>query len=164
MNPGPQLHRSLTFWAGLLVILFTCWSWRDSCTHDLRLQCVQFNVDSKPHGLLISRSTGWTLRSFDALRRPASRYPDPSLPREVFPSPFLVRAEKTYLVTKTPLTRTWKEEQQSGVNVDGPGSWSFHLPYWLILLSEILIWTLLLLFRAHRRRRAIALPLNEASS
>ena len=152
MTPGLHLHRSLTFWAGLITILFTCGTWRDTCDHEHTLQWSQFSIDSIPHAVLISRSLTAGNYGPIAIRRPASLSPDPSKPREVFPSPFLVHAQKTYLVTKPPRTRTWKQAEQDAINSSGPGSWTILLPYWLILLTLLLTWTILLLFRARRRR------------
>ena len=152
MNPGPRLHRSLTFWAGLLLIIFTCLAWWDSSHHDSQLRWQQSTANSTARGILISRSLTAGNYGPIAIRRPASLSPDPSKPREVFPSPFLVHAQKTYLVTKPPRTRTWKQAEQDAINSSGPGSWTILIPCWLILLALLLTWTTLLLFRARRRR------------
>ena len=157
MNPGPQLHRSLTFWAGLIVITFTCWAWWDSCHHDSLLYWKQLSAQSRHHALKISRENLFHLRRIDTARRPSGHLFH-GRPRDVFPAPFLVHAEKALPFEKPSLSTPLKEVEQLYTNTYGPGSWCLFLPYWLILLTLLLTWTALLFLRARRRRRALVTP------
>ena len=49
------------------------------------------------------------------------------------------------------------------VCIYGPGSWALFIPYWLILPPILLVWTALLIFRSHRRRRAFTPPAQRHS-
>jgi len=163
MNPGQQLHRSLTLWAGLITILFTAWMWWDSCTQVTIIQWKQF-------------WTGNVLRGFYILRVPHSdnellfqRVPwVPSATQDyhkLFQPPFLAHSEAKEGDTPLfPPSGTLQQNQQASVNRRGPGSWCLYIPYWLILPPILLTWTALLIFRARRRQRAITLPPNEGTS
>ena len=151
MNPGPQLHRSLTFWAGLILILFTCWAWRDSCQNFSMLNWKKISATSVSRGFMIARYTGATRPRPEVERLPATSY-FTDLKQEILPAPFLVQYRKAPLPTGHPDSWTLKQLHEAGTNISGPGSWCLFIPYWLILLSTLLTWTALLFFRARRRR------------
>ncbi|RYD31809.1 MAG: hypothetical protein EOP87_14020 [Verrucomicrobiaceae bacterium] len=152
MNPGPQLRRSLTFWAGLITILFICFAWWDSRSHITLVHWKQVEVNSTLHGLLISRIPPWK-EPLHFRRR--DRGPDSDLALfSPFDPPFLVRKKTTYEPHST--TRSPLEVNQQGiVDLFGPGTWILHLPYWLIVLPLLLTWNALLIARARRRKRSI---------
>jgi len=153
MNPGPQLHRSLTFWVGLTIILFTSWAWRDSCQNFSMLHWKQINASSFARGFMIARYTGVTQPRPETQRLPATSY-FAELKQEILPAPFLVQYRKAPLPRGVLESWTLKEFQQAGTSISGPGSWCIFLPYWLILPPLTLAWTLLLFLRSRRRRRA----------
>ena len=148
----PALHRSITFWAGLLVIIFTCWAWWDSCTHATGFQWKQLGASSFGRGIIISRWTSWS-GPFQGRRDAMPSYPAYG-PHEFFPPPFLVRARETNPLESNLVATSFRDAMQNTADYFGPGSWSLHLPYWLILLALLIPWSLLLLWRARRLKRA----------
>jgi hypothetical protein len=150
-NKHPPLHRSLTFWAGLLVVTFTCWAWWDSCSHISRLQRNHLVLGSVARGAVITYSPGATTL-WSAQRLAVPSYPS-GWPQQFFPAPFLVRANAAVDCSSMDST-TLKEATQFSVNLDGPGTWSLYLPFWIILLPILIPWSLLLLWRARRLKRA----------
>ena len=163
MNTGPQLHRSLTLWAGLFFILFTCWAWRDSSRNLSLLRWKQINVASITRGFMIARYTGAEWPHPVTERTPATSY-FTNLHQEFLPAPFLVQHGIPNFFTRTVGNPTLKQTQQATTNATGIGSWCLFIPYWLILLLIILTWTSLLFLRTRRRKRAIAHTLSEGAS
>ena len=143
------LHRSIIFWAGILVIAFTCWAWIDSRSHQSRIFGMQLSATSGNHGILISRQAGATF-DFSAYRAPMP------FPNEPYRAPFLVRSRATSpgIPDETPPLKEWCQYM---VDQFPLGTWTFYLPYWLILPPLILTWLALLLWRERRLKRAHAL-------
>ena len=147
------LHRSLTFWAGLLVIAFTCWAWRDSCTHVSGLQWKQIAAANTTHGIIITRSAD-AVMPLDHGRKPMPpRRHD--LLSDPFPAPFLVRPHASPPDSAPKQADSLlKTGLQLSINYSPPGSWTLYLPYWIILLARLPAWSLLFLWRARRLKRA----------
>ena len=148
----PALHRSLIFWAGLLVIAFTCWAWWDSCTHATGFQWKQLAASSAGHGIQISHLTSLS-QPFHGRRDATGSYPA-HWPHEFFPPPILVRAKETGPRDTNFVATSLRDAMQYSVDFFGPDSWSLYLPYWIILLTLLPPWSLLLLWRARRLKRA----------
>ena len=148
MRPA-ALHRSLTFWAGLLTIIFLVWAWWDSRDHTSWIRWKQLSACNSGEGALICREAGATT-AFDTGRRflgGSSRSPVLD-----FRPPFLVFSQGLDPQSSM-IANSMKEAHQLMVNVSPPGSWYLYIPHWLILLPIITTWSLLL-WRAGRHRRA----------
>jgi hypothetical protein len=143
------LHRSIIFWAGILLILFTCWAWIDSRSHQSRICGKQLSAASANHGIFIHRQAGAT---FDFA---VNREPMPS-PNEPYRAPFLVhsRATDPEMPEDTPPLKEWCQIMVDNFPL---GTWALYLPYWLILIPLILTWLALLSLRARRLKRAPSL-------
>ena len=150
----PALHRSLIFWAGILVIIFTCWAWRDSYSQVSRLIWKQFTIASAARGIFIDCEP-LARQSLTVERETLSTYPL-NWPRETFPSPFLVREEEAAKLPESEPS-SFQASIESAVAETGPGSWSLYLPYWLILLALPIPWIFLLLLRARRLKQTHSL-------
>jgi hypothetical protein len=152
MKPALALHRSLTFWAGILLVAFTCWAWWDASRN--QVGCYGRK------GALISEARGITLVSRNArddfhFWRHRFPYTPGHSPREFFPSPFFLRHEREPDPDKLmDPGMTFRALKQLTADSGGPGTWVLYLPYWLILIPLILTWLALLLYRARRLARA----------
>jgi hypothetical protein len=149
MRPALALHRSLIFWAGLLVITFTCWAWWDSCHTCSLVQWKQLSSNSVARGITVHRDIG-ARHAFDADRVPVHPYPL-GWPRGFLPKPLLLRSQTAPDATTTAPDNSLQQLVQLELNRLGPGSWTLYLPYWLILLAILIPWSLLLLCRARWR-------------
>jgi hypothetical protein len=154
MKPALQPHRSIIFWSGILVMVFLCWAWRDSYRY--------FTVASEGDWEAVSTRGSLGL----------GRYQDPSPLRN------FQRAE--FLPTKPPRLsqcpphmpvflhsvpevpgdtilperpKDFRGFMQSTLNQHSSPSWLLTLPYWCILLGFFIPWTMLLAWRARRRKR-----------
>jgi hypothetical protein len=156
------LHRSLIFWAGLLVIAFTCWAWWDSCSHSSMLSWKQCHASSEARGIIISRRP-YGSGALETGRTFVAPTPYRRWPREFLPPPFLVHG-RDVLPVKPAISHSWQTVQQHRTDGHGPGSWTFYLPYWLILLALPVPWSLALLWRARRLKRATGKITNHQSS
>lgn len=154
-----QLHRSLTFWSGILIMAFIAWAWRDSLRYHsaMRSKDTEFFSACGGCGLghlklpfrlwLIGKSQP------DHTREPISasdiEFRTISLPTVVSagkPAPFPPYEDpREYLEARYEMTHRSSLE------------WIFFLPYWLILLAVAFPWLGLLLWRARRRKRAHAI-------
>jgi len=150
----PTLHRSIIFWAGILVLIFTCWAWRDSYTHVTRLIWNQFTIASGARGICIGGEP-LARQSLTTERETLPTYPA-NWPRETFPAPFLVREKEAAMLPESD-SYSFRASIESAVVETGPGAWILYLPYWLILLLLLPPWSLLLLSRARRLKRTHAL-------
>ena len=130
------LHRSITFWSGILVMGFICWGWSDSmrAISGFRLpfcwgsqaaggiatgisrssHTTTFRIVTKASVSVLSGPHGGMSFTFD------TKEPVPLLPRP--------------LITAN----------QGG---------AIFVPHWLLLLAVALPWTALVLWRARRRKR-----------
>jgi hypothetical protein len=147
-----QLHRSVTFWSGLLAMAFTAWGWWDSFHHVSGLSYRRMDVMNDDGGVHATYRPGahWSLeaRYFDKpLQFPRFGPIQPWVfmhgrygggPREGFATlPHNVR--DLYFMTTAD---------------EPPGYWILFIPHWLLLLAVALPWLALLLWRARRRQRA----------
>ena len=157
------LHRSITFWSGILVIGFICWAWRDSSGVHTIASASDWTLRHAGSVLSISRSDGiqnnapWSGR----------------FPVESSTSPW----DGAFLAEPMFVRRTEDPEQRSRFfAASGPhsyvsrrpeavhlffiarghgGGWALLIPHWLLHLAVALPWTGLLLWRARRRKRVL---------
>ena len=168
MNPGPQLHRSIIFWAGLVIILFTCWAWRDSREYSSSVYGNSGSLESALQGLHIDWWSNPHHSYLDWHFHRSHMSPDDfsaRWQRDFFPPPFLVRHQSTPDPESHTLDpNVMADAMQLHLNGGNPGSGMAFIPYWLIVLALLITWTALLFLRARRRRRTITPPLGEGTS
>lgn len=130
-----QLHRSLTFWSGLLVMAFICWAWADSARYtsgigytaeNLRVNLINSGNGGSAVCLLFGRGVKGA-EPWDSARLPVWEE------GSIFAMPQILKSD------------------------DGLPSTQIFIPHWLLLLAVAVPWAALLLWRAWRRKRAIAL-------
>ena len=120
------LHRSVTFWSGLLVMAFIGWAWLDSLHRLCLIENGSWKIQNARAGIAASVIVG--------------RKPDPiqvHVRKLEPPSP---------LGTFSPLD--YGEQHLRGITTK-----SVSAPHWLILLAVAPVWLALLFWRARRRKR-----------
>jgi len=150
------LHRSVTFWSGLLVMGFLLWAWRDSYYRVGSMTYDTWAANSANGGMLVS------YHGTDRFPRFNASYGDsPGMhPEWAWFQPLVVLRGKAgpppdWAVTM-PRMRDARNayELHSLVNEYQPRDrWRVYIPHWLPLLGFALPWTALLAWRAKRRRK-----------
>jgi len=154
------LHRSVTFWSGVVVMVFICWAWRDSLSNLSEVVHEIGAIQSVPDGVLVSHGTneGSGLK----LQHEPHRSFVLEVRRQRLPRPFFLRGKNQPLddgqgAGKPALTQeAWLRNWISG---NPPRVWMLFIPYWVISLFAAIVWTGLLLWRARRRKQASTSPL-----
>ncbi|MCW1887870.1 hypothetical protein OKA04_24240 [Luteolibacter flavescens] len=167
MTPRP-LRRSLTFWAGLFVILSLGVGWWHSCRHTAYIDLGRYGASSTDRAInihhMVSLSTpvcGLGSSGPHKLHKGSQHQP--------FPQPFLIFAAEELQSSDYDIFREagpqpqakpdpsrFKRSKQFSVSFFGHGSWMLYLPYWIILLCFLPFWGFLLHLRHRRVRRAAA--------
>jgi len=144
------LHRSLTFWSGILVMGFICWAWWDSERFSSACSRGRLLLDNQHSSIFVGLSTG------AYSKRPwMTRETVPDYKREVFPAPFLMRGKNDTRPSMPPPGVT-KRDFALMVVAAMPADYRFALiPHWLFLLFATVPWSGLLLWRARRRKRSL---------
>ena len=155
------LHRSITFWSGILVIVFTVWAWLDSINNQTEPMWEACMLESHTSALTFTyrpsgRRPGWEL--FRNLH-----YGEPGFSR--FPPPHFIRGGPDHADTKTRETyetkydplKTLRESNAMDMVYRTDRDWLVCVPYWLILAGFAIPWLGLLYWRV-RRRKSITLP------
>lgn len=157
------LHRSLTFWLGLLGLCFLFWAWWHSATHGVYL--------GRPTVIssgFFRTSTFTALVSSDSrviLLWPAEAPPAPAGSSHV-PQPWRVD------VIKSPPSEMFPRAQWGRVTDDnflGMGLHSPHheliIPYWVPVIPYLTAWAALIVWRNRRlRRQTVTLSVGGLSS
>ena len=146
-----QLHRSITFWSGLLVMGFVCWAWRDSLGHDSYASWKDLSFANSESRFYISQIPGQS-SPFVAGREGAERH---DLGFHSLPLPFVARGQGAVAPPYPDDSATFEEWTKRGWNTLPVGSWQLCIPTWLILLAVAIPWTALMLWRVRRRKRAV---------
>ena len=166
------LHRSLTFWSGLLIIAFLAWGWRDSERQWTRAGDNFLSVHSGWGGLILKRDVNapTKLSSFEFVRQSVDAFYLHT--PETFPAPFIIRARDVSEVeinelfdrltpqdTKSPSatgvpTFTVREILKVSAVNGSPRTWLIFIPYWLLILLTALLTAALITWRARRRKRS----------
>lgn len=147
VKPKP-LYRSLSFWSGILVMLFIGWAWRFSMTHTTGGGWGHFFIQQGAGGVEVSqhRDLRWGDDGFEISgeKRPA----------KVGIDQIELNDGKRIKV----ITWTFDSGPPSAwaklLAVASDGVWNVFVPHWLLLLAVALPWSGLLLLRARRQRSA----------
>ena len=157
------LHRSLTFWSGILTIAFICWMWWDSSHFQSQAQL--------RHWMAVHGFSGVSLARTPYVTRGRSRTPLNTLIRfEVAPPPFYLRggfrsgkSPASQPASFVPKLVTYRQSMKNYAKNYHPSDyWNLFIPHWLILLAVALPWTGMLVWRG-RRRKSSYVPLNPPS-
>ena len=148
------LHRSVTFWSGLLVVVFVCWAW--SVSYDYR-SYINYHgrVPANAEGHV---SLGQTLlpgaddAGHSPTRRGQYRY-------EFLPPPFVVRGGGVFTSKFPPPwgEAFYREALRGAYSFCPPEAWGVFISHWLILLTVAAPWLGLLFWRARRRMNGLSL-------
>jgi hypothetical protein len=159
------MHRSLSFWSGLLLIIFTCWAWRDSLAFDSSAARGDYKISHRAGGLEICLDSfgdpfGPYPASDSVARVPIAQSMLPDTAVRAFQAPFFLRgrnAEDKY-VTFTILGEpvSYRDRIFDAMAWHPRGDWALFLPHWLILLALLIPWIALLAWRARRMKRGLA--------
>ena len=146
------LHRSVTFWFGILVMGFICWAWWDSqrVRSVARTRIGEVQMLEGTAGLLFS--PGLKVSGIKTSRVEIYRH-TLEYPAFPYPRPRFARGGDPPLVSR-PTTGghpTVHEEIIRSMSFRPRDWWVLFLPHWLILLFVALPWFALLLVRARRR-------------
>jgi hypothetical protein len=143
-----QLHRSLTFWSGILVMIPVLWCWRDSRRFESSGAWGRLSLVQAGSGVVAYWSK-------------ATSKPDLSISREealVFP---LIRTSsqgERVLALRNEEGRTDLTFFPRPLVCDESKRFSVFIPHWAILLALGLPWLALLVIRARCRNRGIIAP------
>ena len=162
------LHRSITFWSGLLVMAFICWAWWDSASFRSDVSMGRFGMASNYGGIVTEDVLLNSGLGFD-YSRDLHRLHGPS---EIFPSPCLVQRKSASEAELIAIADPYRKGQPITVEqylkyrmdlITAP-EWVIFIPYWLILLTVAAVWLLLLFLRARRRNKSVMKQLRRRST
>jgi hypothetical protein len=150
------LHRSITFWSGILVIAFIGWAWRDSKASISALIFHHGRIANEYAGVTVTLSPWYEVNQLLPHRSATER----RVSFEALPAPHVAHGTSTPADSNPlePFDRRWEIgewHQASFAIYGGADSWLLFIPHWLILLAIALPWTGLLLWRARRRKRVL---------
>lgn len=160
------LHRSVTFWSGILAMAFICWAWRDSTRASSFIVKDRWAVISVTSRAMVDYRAYSSPSEWKAGQLEVAGMADYIRVLNEFPLdwPRLVRGIKIeermefYEVGtvsgRTPNVVESCYYQESGPHTGGPSDWCLFIPYIVILTAIAAPWTVLLLWRARRRKRA----------
>lgn len=144
-----RLHRSLIFWAGVLMTVFIGWAARKSREYWSGVSGGGYGVESALGGVLVQR------KSFE----PSWRVVHDRVPpvREALELPFYLRGQEG------PLPQGWKTDTiwscrelfVSFMSFQSRKDWVLFLPYWLLWMVMAVVWMGLLVWRQRRGREMI---------
>lgn len=163
------LHRSITFWSGLLVMGFIVWAWRDSREFSSGVALRKFTVAHGGNGITIwtrgDRPDWWRVRSRNKF-----------IAGPCCPPPLFIRNEdavREVFGERGPQTRgidldaistqnldaynrtmtTWRHYLVFKMAMNYHGPWQAFVPHWLLLSVAAVLWVALLAWRGRTRKR-----------
>ena len=144
-----DLRRSVSFWSGILVIVFLCWAWWMSTRSEIFCQWNCFMVSNTSGGIEVN-----SIYSTTGFHRPVYKKASP-LPHAALPAPFILRgtgSPSAPLPVRQPVS--YRDDLELLMTRRDPTAWLVFIPHWLILLAVILPWAALLHWRSKRRLAA----------
>jgi len=147
----PALHRSITFWSGILVMMSIAWAWWDSFRHKPSLYCGGVWMVSSGGGI----ATGFNPplnHDFEVDYHDSIRV---VVGWSAFQMPFYGRGQASTEnimpdERKTASAPSW---YRAALRHRLSGCWILFIPHWLLLLGVLLPWTGLLVWRARRHKQ-----------
>ncbi|MCW1917106.1 hypothetical protein OJ996_26200 [Luteolibacter sp. GHJ8] len=141
------LHRSITFWSGILLMAFICWAWWDS--HN-QVRNATWRAWSISNGYSFVTVTHFHFRGIPLI---TATYPFAATKPEILPFPYFARG-KELLTTPRQTNQSMTYREQVAATIEGsPKKLGKSLvPHWLLLFAVALPWSALLLWRARRRK------------
>ena len=163
------LHRSLTFWFGLLAMGFICWAWWDSLREGTRSNTDRFWLEHSWSGLTIHRLSASHPPVYGfrrerhipaALKHPPERLPPPVFLRngDMSVEEQNALADRFWELNGNPISFTRREALRWQMCLPPPRDWIAFIPHWLVLLTVAALWLGLLFWRARRRAKATGHP------
>ncbi len=161
------LHRSITFWSGILVIAFIAWTWWDSMHWESSARHGQYRFAQAGSGICLADLAVQINPPDDWSRQPVSMW-------QPFLKEFRLDAPEMVLGTGRPDQKFDYYEPDFGprnaaachfAEVLFPpqaGVRAVFIPHWLLLLAFALPWSALLGWRARRRKRATPIEAAQA--
>jgi hypothetical protein len=152
MKPKP-LHRSITFWSGIFVMLFIVWAWWNSMKVVSRGNIARLSVSSYCGGMELA-DTG--IRRGYYIQRYGLALPEPPA---AFPAPFFVRGQgpafAPWAWNALAKDASYVDQASWRARILPLGSVTIFIPYWLLLLVAAAAWIGLLFWRARRIRSRV---------
>lgn len=143
------LHRSLTFWAGLFVMAFIGCAWRDSMTHFTTARYGHCSAMQAVGGICLGFHEDWRIA------KPIWREKVKGF-SSVDVGEYGIAITTTHADTRP--SSPWPDLIIHTATKDR----AIFTPHYLLLLAVAIPWTILLLWRARRRRKAC--PVTEGPS
>lgn len=162
MRPKP-LHRSISFWSGLFVMLFVLWAWWDSARFSTGAVAAFIRVYSGPGLVIIDGPTERPVFHLIREQRPKRS----SFKKEDFPPPiFAMGGGQEFIYSEVnqidfPPKETLSQYRARTMKSAARGTWMLSIPHWLLLLATISAWIIVLMKREarwKRSKRAVILP------
>ena len=140
-------HRSLVFWAGLLVMGFISWAWVDSWWTVSGLSNGNLTVASTESGVFFGSNARRANKSWDAVRE----HRPPLFPPLKLSLPFILSGtgvdsmhHEKFVKRSAPDLRTHFEEV---MRFRRANSIMIYMPYWLVMVAASMLWLPLLAWR-----------------
>jgi len=155
----PALRRSLSLWSGLIVMAFLGWAWAQSHHRGAFISGGKGSVASIAGGVFVhwnpaKTSSPIALGHVGPLLMQLEG--EPKMPR-----PFAIRGGLIYaeagLVSVTDSFPTLERLFQARAPNYPPGYRLWFAPYWCLLLTAGMLWTILLAWRILQRNRTVTL-------
>jgi len=144
------LHRSVTFWSGLLVMGFILWSWGISYQWRSYVNYRGFAA-IQAEGYVSLGRTGWpTARDAGAKRVPRGQYTF-----QLVPPPFIARGQESIVDPAPSGPRPYRDALLWAYSSSPLDAWGVFLPHWVLLLAWCAAWLGLLVLRTRKRKRTI---------
>ena len=141
------LHRSITFWSGILVMTLLCWTWWDSMSMTSTWRLGRHGAQTEV-GLSGSSLYYGTMRMLP---------PDPALHHAVYGLPQTGPAGIVRRTARSSPNDRWFPALRHETSLIGPDNRIDHralmIPLWLVLAAFVPLWLGLLFWRVHRRKR-----------
>lgn len=159
------LHRSVTFWSGIVVMACIAWGWWDSMGHRSMVSCGPWRLggSQKFGGFSLEGSTGVhgepppVSRDFEVKRNTIEYGATNRM--VVMPPPAFYRGGGQNMrpdfwadYGDPAKKRSFLEQQALQMPFRRVENWFLFIPYWLVLLVVAPVWFALLLWRARRRK------------
>lgn len=166
------LHRSITFWSGIVVMAFTCWAWRDSFQH-----LTAAPIGERRGIIHLDGGAAFIVNRAEAHRFSSQPWNySPEVPARRLEradwdhlnwwkveAPFYLEKQKDEAELRAWVARGANNQAHqsnrelwmaSVSQLDGPLLAVF-FPHWLVLLTVAAVWLGLLVWRARRRQPVI---------